>query len=46
MPWYGFVILFFVALGPFDALYMYIKNEKRKEALRKQREQDKEQEQP
>ena len=35
MPWYGFVILFLVALGPFDALYVYIKNERRKEERRR-----------
>ena len=38
MPWYGYLILLCVIIGPFDALYMYIKNEKRREALRKKRE--------
>ncbi len=37
MPWYGWLILACVVIGPFDALYMYIKNEKRREALRKKR---------
>ncbi|MBR0367592.1 MAG: hypothetical protein IJH86_04255 [Clostridia bacterium] len=38
MPWYGWVILACVVIGPFDALYVYIKNQKRREALRKKRE--------
>ena len=37
MPWYGWLILVCVIIGPFDALYMYIKSEKRREALRKKR---------
>ena len=40
MPWYGWLILACVIIGPFDALYMYIKNERRKEALRKKRDAD------
>lgn len=40
MPWYGWLILACVIIGPFDALYMYIKREKRREALRKRREND------
>ncbi len=40
VPWYGWLILACVVIGPFDALYMYIKNEKRREALRKKRESD------
>ena len=38
VPWYGYLILLCVIIGPFDALYMYIKSEKRREALRKKRE--------
>lgn len=40
MPWYGYLILLCVIIGPFDALYMYIKSEKRREALRKKREEE------
>ena len=38
MPWYGWLILACVVIGPFDALYVYIKNQKRREELRKKRE--------
>ena len=38
MPWYGWLILACVVIGPFDALYVYIRNQKRREALRKKRE--------
>lgn len=37
MPWYGYLILLCVVIGPFDALYMYIKSEKRRDAQRKGR---------
>ncbi len=40
MPWYGWLILACVVIGPFDALYVYIKNQKRREELRKKRESD------
>jgi hypothetical protein len=40
VPWYGWLILACVVIGPFDALYMYIKSERRKEALRKKRDAD------
>ena len=32
LPWYVIAALVCAAIAPFDALYMYIKNEKRKEA--------------
>ena len=37
MPWYLIALLVCLVIGPFDALYMYIKSERRKEALRKGR---------
>ena len=37
MPWYGWLILLCVIIGPFDALYLYIKSERRRDALRKKR---------
>ncbi len=40
MPWYVIVALICAVIAPFDALYMYIKNEKRKDALRRKREAD------
>ena len=40
MPWYGYLILLCVIIGPFDALYMYIKAEKRRDALKKKRNKD------
>ncbi len=37
-PWYLIALLICLVIGPFDALYIYIKSERRKEALRKRRE--------
>lgn len=37
MKWYYIVLLVCVIVGPFDALYMYIKSEKRREALKKKK---------
>ena len=37
MKWYYIVLLICVIIGPFDALYMYIKAERRKETLKKRR---------
>ena len=31
MPWYGYVLIACMVIGPFDALYLYIKAQKRKE---------------
>ena len=42
LKWYYIVLLVCVIIGPFDALYMYIKAERRKDALRKRRESRKE----
>ena len=38
MPWYGWLMLACVVIGPFDALYLYIKNQKRREEIKKERE--------
>ena len=38
MPWYGWLMLACVVIGPFDALYLYIKNQKRREKIKKERE--------
>ena len=37
MPWYVIVALICAIIAPFDALYMYIKAEKRREALKKKK---------
>ena len=37
MPWYGYVLIACMVIGPFDALYLYIKAGKRRDALKKQR---------
>ena len=41
MPWYGFVLLACLVIGPFDALYLYIKAGKRRDALKRQSEEAK-----
>ena len=40
MKWYYIVLLVCVIIAPFDALYMYIKAEKRRDALKKKRKKD------
>lgn len=40
MKWYYIALLVCVIIAPFDALYMYIKAEKRKDALKKKRNKD------
>lgn len=42
MPWYGWLILACVVIGPFDALYVYIKSQKRRDELRRKREEKRE----
>ena len=37
MPWYAVVLLICLIIGPFDALYLYIKQQKRREKLRKEK---------
>ena len=41
MKWYYIVLLVCVIIAPFDALYMYIKAEKRREALKKKKRESK-----
>ena len=38
MPWYGIVIIVCIIIGPFEALYQYIRAQKRREELRRRRE--------
>ena len=38
MPWYGFVIIACIIIGPFDALYLYIKAGRRRQARREREE--------
>jgi len=38
MPWYWIALIACLAIGPFDALYLYIKAQKRKEELKRKRE--------
>ena len=38
MPWYLIALLVCAVIAPFDALYMYIKSERRKEELRRKKE--------
>ena len=42
MKWYYIVLLICVIIAPFDALYMYIKAEHRKEALKKRKQETEE----
>ena len=44
VKWYYIVLLICVIIAPFDALYMYIKAEHRKETLKKRRQERKEKE--
>ena len=37
MPWYMIVLLICLIIGPFDALYMYIKAERRRDELRRKK---------
>ena len=40
MPWYWIALLVCLVIGPFDALYLYIRSERRKDALKRGRGQD------
>lgn len=40
MPWYLVALLVCAVIAPFDALYVYIKSERRKEELRRKKETD------
>ncbi len=37
MPWYWIALLVCLVIGPFDALYLYIKAGRRRDELRRQR---------
>lgn len=37
MPWYLILALICAVIGPFDALYMYIKAQRRRDELRRRR---------
>ena len=37
MPWYVLVLLFGLIVAPFDALYLYIRAEKRRDALKRRK---------
>ena len=38
MPWYWIALIVCLVIGPFDALYVYIKAQRRKEELKRKRE--------
>ena len=40
MSWYGILIIVCVVVGPFEALYQYIKAQKRRDELRRRRERE------
>lgn len=46
MPWYLIALLCCAVIGPFDALYLYIKSERRKEARRKAKRDGKNEDKP
>ena len=37
MPWYWIALIASLVIGPFDALYVYIKAQKRRDALKRRR---------
>ena len=41
MKWYYIVLIVSAIIAPFDALYMYIKSEKRRDALKKRKRESK-----
>ena len=41
MPWYWIALIVCLVIGPFDALYLYIKAQKRKEAMKRKKEEPK-----
>ena len=46
MPWYLIALLCCVVIGPFDALYLYIKSERRREARKKAKRDGKNEDKP
>lgn len=43
MPWYGILLIVCVVIGPFEALYQYIRAQKRRDEIRRRRERDEKQ---
>ena len=41
MPWYWIALIVCLVIGPFDALYLYIKAQKRRDRLRREKDEDK-----
>ena len=46
MPWYLIALLCCAVIGPFDALYLYIKSERRREARKKTKRDGKNEDKP
>ena len=46
MPWYLIALLCCAVIGPFDALYLYIKSERRREARKKAKRDGKNEDKP
>ena len=42
MKWYYILLLLCLVIGPFDAMYMYVKAQKRRDALKKRKQEDEE----
>ena len=40
LPWYGILAILCVVIGPFEALYQYIKAQKRRDELKRRRERE------
>ena len=38
LPWYGILVIVCIVIGPFEALYQYIKAQKRREEIKRRRE--------
>ena len=38
MPWYAIALLVCIVIGPFDALYLYIRAQRRREELKRREE--------
>lgn len=41
MPWYWIALIACLVIGPFDALYVYIRAQRRREALKRKRDNEK-----
>ena len=40
LPWYWIALLVCLVIGPFDALYVYIKAQKRRDEMKRRREEE------